>query len=229
MVYCNIKQVRDKNRLVFTDVTNMSVITPWGKKWKLMNSSVFELLIWPWFNRVILGETIRRITTLYIWPAWCLRGRMRLRCVSVMKEWSGMVKWFVSETLCCFDRAPGRNPSRTLPKYQRCGKTPKQVREIRAERSHKTQWTVCMVGWILKELKAKVFTHLPLCVSICRLRRADDESFLVLPTWAHPGGQRSQRTLWGEASVVQSNDLFSHCCNDTVDISLEKLCFPSYN
>ena len=51
-----------------------------------------------------------------------------------------------------------------------------------------------MHAWMKgKEMWLRCFTCV--CVSICLLRRADDESVLVLPTRTHPGRPRCQRTL----------------------------------
>lgn len=67
------------------------------------------------------------------------------------------------------------------------------------ERELMNKYTVyiCTVYEMMEERAKIVYPYVcvcTVCVPICLLRRADDESFLVLPARAHPGRQRSQHT-----------------------------------
>lgn len=127
-----------------------------------------------------------------------LRERMRRPCGSATTGWRGTARWSTFETQCCCAQDPGRSPSHMLPRYQRCGRIPKQVKPWgrdgalaicvewcgrgRGEESHRQDCLLCVY----------------VCVPLYLLRRANDESLLVLPARAHPGRKRSQCTLRGQ-------------------------------
>lgn len=90
---------------------------------------------------------------------------MRRPCGNVTKESRGTVKWYMWETLCCYDQAPGRNPSHMLPRYQRCGRTPKQVKKDQEKGGDydAIQWCMCIDGWPEEHMAKIVY----LCVCVC--------------------------------------------------------------